>query len=51
MKQIDIRKKLEAIGMSIESLSLGDFDQIGESSEKKYSLQLMESFILLDHQK
>ena len=28
-----------------------DFDHIGESPEKKYSLELMESFILLDNQK
>ncbi|GEM_PF-3434945 len=28
-----------------------DFEHIGESAEKKYSLELMESFILLDHQK
>ena len=28
-----------------------DFSHIGESTEKKYSLELMESFILLDNQK
>lgn len=35
MKQIHIKNKLSEIGMPVESLSLGDFDGIGEFSAKK----------------
>lgn len=35
MKQINIKDKLEEIGMPVESLSLGDFDRIGEFTAKK----------------
>jgi len=35
MRQVDIREKLKEIGMPVESLSLGDFDQIGEHTAKK----------------
>jgi len=35
MKRIDIREKLEQIGMPFEKLRLGDFDQIGEYTAKK----------------
>tara|TARA_R110002096_G_scaffold350201_1_gene543228 strand:+ start:44 stop:781 length:738 start_codon:yes stop_codon:yes gene_type:complete len=35
MKTIDIREKLKNIGMPVEELILGDFDQIGEYTAKK----------------
>ena len=35
MKTIDIREKLKKIGMPVEELTLGDFDQIGEYTAKK----------------
>ena len=35
MKKIDIREKLEQIGMPAENLILGDFDMIGEYTAKK----------------
>ena len=35
MKTIDIREKLKDIGMPLESLSLGEFDHIGEYTAKK----------------
>jgi len=35
MRQIDIREKLEEIGMPAENLILGDFDMIGEYTAKK----------------
>jgi predicted O-methyltransferase YrrM len=35
LKKIDIRKKLEEIDFDLESISLGDFDYIGEYTAKK----------------
>lgn len=35
MKKIDIRKKLEEIDFSLDQVSLGDFDYIGEFTAKK----------------
>jgi len=35
MKKIDIREKLEQIGMPVKDLVLGDFDMIGELTAKK----------------
>ena len=35
MRQIHIKQKLEEIGFSLDRISLGDFDQIGELTAKK----------------
>ena len=35
MKTINIKEKLKDIGMPLESLSLGEFDHIGEHTAKK----------------
>ena len=35
MRKVYIKDKLEEIGMPVESLSLGDFDNIGEYTAKK----------------
>ena len=35
MRKLDIREKLEELGTPVSSLSLGDFDAIGEYTAKK----------------
>ena len=35
MKKVFIKQKLTDIGVSIDDISLGDFDQIGEFTAKK----------------